>query len=255
MTYPCIDLSSRAAIVTGGSRGLGFAIAEGLATAGADVLIVSRNAAAAKEAADRIARQTGRRLEGFAADVRYPEQAFAMVEYAIKTLGSIHILVNNAGVAVTKFALDITENEWDTVLDTHLKGSFFAAQAACHHMKDAGGGVIINISSVAGSVGEKALAAYCAAKGGLTNLTRALALEWARYNIRVVAVAPAYIRTSMNEKWLTDEHVLSRVIQKTPMRRLGTVEEVRNAVTFLASDLASYITGEILYVDGGWMAE
>lgn len=255
MPYPTISLDGRVAVVTGGTRGLGYSLAEGLANAGADVLLTSRDGAASAEAAAAIAATTGRRVIGIEADVRSPSQAAAMVRRSVEVLGGLHVLINNAGVVYTRFAEDVTEEEWDAVLDTHLKGTFFASQAAFRHMRSAGGGVVVNISSVAGSVGEPAVAPYCAAKGGMNNLTRVLALEWACHNVRVVGVAPAYMRTSLNETWLKDERSLRHVLAKTPMRRLADTEEISNAVNFLASDLATYITGETLYVDGGWTAQ
>ncbi|OUM86759.1 MAG: hypothetical protein BAA01_03980 [Bacillus thermozeamaize] len=255
MSFPTIDLRGRVALVTGGSRGLGYAIATGLARAGADVMITSRHKDAADKAAADIAAATGRRVQGLAADVRSVVNAQRMVADTVAAFGGLHILVNNAGVAITRYALDLTEDDWDTVVDTHLKGAFFASQAACRHMKDADGGVIVNISSVMGTVGEKAIAPYCAAKAGLQNLTRALAMEWARFGVRVVAVAPAYIRTGLNEDWMNDERFVGRILERTPLRRLGTPEEIAAAVAFLASDLSGYTTGETLYVDGGWTAQ
>jgi len=255
MPYPTINLEGRVALVTGGTRGLGYSLALGLANAGADVVLTSRDSGAAAQAATAIAAATGRRVLGVRADVRLPSEAAAMVQHAVSHFGRLHILVNNAGVAYTRLAEDVTEEEWDDVLDTHLKGTFFASQAAFRHMRSAGGGVVVNISSVVGAVGEPWVAPYCAAKAGINNLTRVLALEWVRYNVRVVGVAPGYLRTSLNEAWFKDERALRHVISKTPMRRLATPEEVSNAVNFLASDLATYITGETLYVDGGWTAQ
>lgn len=254
-TAPAIDLRGQVAVVTGGSRGLGRSIALALAQAGADVVLSSRSQESADEAAAAIAAATGRRVRGVEADVRSPQAACRLADVAVRELGGLDIAVHNAGVAITRFALDVTEDDWDLVVDTHLKGAFFAAQAACQRMKDEGGGVIINISSVLGSVGEKAVVPYCAAKGGMENLTRALALEWARFGVRVVSVAPAYVKTEMNEEWIGAPHVLERILRKTPLGRLGTPRDVCAAVAFLASDLACYITGSTLYVDGGWVAQ
>lgn len=256
MAFPTIDLRGRRALVTGGSRGLGRAIATSLAAAGARVAVVSRNEEQARAAARSIVEEIGGSAIGFAADVRQVSSIQEMVGRAARELGGLEILVNNAGVAVTTRALDVTEDEWDDVLTTNLKAVFFASQAAARHMKDHGGGVIVNVSSIAGFVGERAIAPYCASKGGVNNLTRALALEWARFGIRVVGVAPGYVETSLNrDAFRSNPRLHEHVLGKTPLRRLGTPNEVGAAVAYLASDLAAYVTGEILVLDGGWLAE
>jgi NAD(P)-dependent dehydrogenase (short-subunit alcohol dehydrogenase family) len=250
--FPQIDLSGKSALVTGGVRGIGLAIARGLAQAGAKVAISGREAAYAQEIASKLAAETGRQTLGIGLDVRGVAECREAVEQVAAELGGLDILVNNAGNALTRAALDISEEEWDTLLDTHLKGTFFMSQAAARHMKERGGGVIVNISSVMGSVAEKMISPYCAAKGGINNLTRALALEWAGYGIRVVAVAPAYIETELNKDFISDPKIEQRLMSKTPLRRLGRPEEIAGTVAFLASGLAGYITGDTLMVDGGW---
>lgn len=255
MSSQSIDLKGKVAVVTGGSRGLGREVAAALATAGASVLITGRNAATITQAAAAIAAQTGGRVIGLRADVRLPAEAASVVHEAVTILGRLDVLVNNAGVSEPAPSLEVTKAQWETVIGTNLNGTFFGSQAAARHMREQGGGVIINMSSIMGTVGAKTLAAYCAAKGGVQNLTRALAVEWAEYGIRVVGVAPAYVHTEMNAELLADEKGLNRILSKTPLRRLGTPAEVSAVVTFLASPLAGYITGETIHVDGGWTAQ
>lgn len=254
MSLKGIDLRKKRALITGGGRGLGRSIAEALSRAGATLAITSRDGEAARRAAEAIQGSTGGPVIGLAADVTQVPSIQRAVEEACARMGGLDVLVNNAGVAVTRWAIELSEEEWDTILDTNLKGLFFASQAAARHMKDHGGGVIVNLASVAGLRGERALAPYCASKAGVVNLTRALAVEWARFGIRVVAVAPAYVETDLNREALANPKVRDQVIARTPLRRLGLPEEVAAAVAYLASDAAAYITGVTLPIDGGWLA-
>ncbi len=254
MSAQGFDLTGKRALVTGGGRGLGRSISEALSRAGAIVAITSRNSGAARRAADAIQQSTGRPVIGIAADVTQVPSIRGAVEEACHKLGGLDILVNNAGVAMARWATEVSEEDWDTVLDTNLKGLFFASQAAALYMKDHGGGVIVNLASVAGFRGERALAPYCASKGGVVNLTRALAVEWARFGIRVVAVAPAYVETDLNREALANPKFRDQVVERTPLRRLGLPEDVALAVVYLASDAAAYLTGVTLPVDGGWLA-
>lgn len=168
--------------------------------------------------------------------------------------GRLDIFVHCAGTTCTRPALDVTREQWDQLLSLNLTAAFFWAQAAARPMAEQKQGRIISVASVLGETGAALLAPYCASKGGLIALTKSLAVEWARLGITVNAVAPGYVRTAMNADALDDERVLKHVLNRTPLRRLGTAEEVADSVVFLASDASAYITGHLLAVDGGWLA-
>ncbi|MDR7868225.1 MAG: glucose 1-dehydrogenase [Sporomusaceae bacterium] len=253
MNFPSSDLSGKAAIVTGGSKGIGFGMACALAHAGADIVIVSRNLAEGEEAAKEI-QAMGRKAVAVSCDVTSPEAVDAMVTKAVATFGKVDILLNNAGMNIRKPVVELAADEWDKVLNTNLKGIFLVAQRVGKEMIKQKSGKIINIASILGLIGLPMLAPYAASKGGIVQLTKVLALEWAPYNINVNAIAPAYIRTPMTEGWLTDKERLNAILSATPMGRLGSIEDLAGPVVFLASDWASYITGHTLMVDGGWVA-
>lgn len=247
------DLTGRVAIVTGGSKGLGFGMAQTLAKQGADVVIVSRNQAEGEAVAESI-HVLGRRSIALAVDVQKIESIQQMVQSVQETFGRIDILVNNAGVGVTKFALDVTEEDWDRVIDTNLKGVFFCAQAVAKVMKEQNYGKIINIASVGGAVGAIGISPYCASKAGVINLTRALAKEWARYNITVNAIGPGYIKTSINEAELSNEGFVNKLLSSLAIKRLGELDDLSGAVVLLASEASNYLTGQTIFVDGGALA-
>lgn len=244
------DLTGRVAIVTGGSKGLGSGMAKALAQHGADVVIVSRNAAEGEVVAEGI-RSMGRRSLALAIDVQDTVALNEMAQTVKAKFGRIDILVNNAGVGVTKFALEVTEADWDKVVDTNLKGVFFCAQAVAKVMKEQNYGKIINIASVAGAVGAVAIAPYCASKAGVINLTRALAKEWARYNINVNAIGPGYIKTAINEAEMSNEVFMKKVLSSLSIKRLGELDDLSGTVVLLASEASNYITGQSIFVDGG----
>ncbi len=244
------DLTGRVAIVTGGSKGLGAGMAIALARHGADVAIVSRNAAEGELVAGKI-RGMGRKSLALAVDVQDIAGLQQMAETVKKEFGQIDILVNNAGVGVTKFALDVTEEDWDKVVDTNLKGVFFCSQAVAKVMKEQNRGKIINIASVAAAAGAVAIAPYCASKAGVVNLTRALAKEWARYNIQVNAIGPGYIETDLNREELANTSFYNKILSSLTIKRLGEADDLSGTVVLLASDASSYITGQTVYVDGG----
>ena len=243
-----INLTGKVAIVTGSSRGIGHAIAETLAKAGAKVMISSRNAADC----DRVVTEfqaLGYTVSGFAADVADTASAQQLVQKTIETWGEINIVVNNAGIARDNLIMRMKESDWDTVMAVNLKSIFNVSQAAIRPMLKARGGRIINITSVVGQMGNPGQTNYAASKAGIIGFTKSLAREIASRNITVNAVAPGYITTEMTAN-LNDE-AKKRLMDQIPLGRIGETTDVANLVLFLASDLASYITGQVYNVDGG----
>lgn len=239
------ELTGKVAVVTGGNRGIGSGIAGLLAERGATVAVMARSAEAAAEAAGKI----GRGAKGFAMDVSVPESIETGMKEVLDAFGKIDVLVNNAGITRDNLALRMKKDEWDAVLMTDLTGVFFCVKAVLRTMMKARAGSIINISSVVGSSGNPGQANYCAAKAGLEGMTRSLALEYADRNIRVNSVAPGFIATDMTEA--LDETQRQALMGRIPLARLGSAEDVAEAVAFLASDRAAYITGQVLHVNGG----
>lgn len=248
------DLSQKVAIVTGGNKGLGKAMALALSEAGAKLVIVGRNEELNQQLVEQI-ESMGRTAIGVTADLRHVDSIYKMVDESVQRMGQIDILVNNAGITHVGSALDVTEKEWDDVMELNLKSLFFCCQGVGKHMVRQGSGKIINMSSVAGATGDIGICAYTASKAAVINLTRSLALEWARFGVQVNAIGPAYIKTDFNAERLEIPKVLERIIAKTPMKRLGQPNELAGAVTLLASNASSYITGQTLFVDGGWLAQ
>ena len=254
MNFQSINLAGKVALVTGGSKGIGYGMAQALAQSGADIIIVSRNLAEGEKAAQDM-RDLGRKALAISCDVTSATAVDKMVEKSVEAFGRIDILVNNAGMNIRKQVVDIAEEDWDKVLNTNLKGVFLVAQRVGKEMIKQQGGKIINIASVMGVIGMPMLGSYCASKGGIVQLTKVMALEWAQYNINVNCLAPAYIRTPMTEGWLTDQVRLQAILSSTPLNRIGTLEEVAGPTVFLASDWSNYVTGHTLLVDGGWAAK
>jgi 3-oxoacyl-[acyl-carrier protein] reductase len=244
-----IDLSGKSAVVTGGSRGIGRAIALRLATQGADVAFSYKgNEAAAKENAAAI-EGLGRRALPVQADVSRPEAADALVKAAIDAFGKVDILVNNAGITRDDLIMRMSIEAFREVLETNLFGAFYATKAVTRPMLKAKGGRIINITSVSGQAGQTGQANYSAAKAGLIGLTKATARELASRGITCNAVAPGFVLTELTKD--LPEALQAEITARTPLGRFGTTEEIANAVAFLASDEAAFITGQVLAVDGG----
>lgn len=256
MNFDLFDLSGKIALVTGGNKGIGYAIGQGLAQVGADVVLASRHLAEAQKAARSISKTFKVMSTGMAADVSEVAQVQALVKETVRKFGRIDILVNNAGISVRKPALEITEELWDTILDINLKGLFFCAQAVAKQMiKQGSGGRIINMSSVGAIVAQRQQAAYGASKGGICQLTRVLAAEWAKYDILVNAIGPGSIRTNMNRKYLSVQKNLKHNLGKICLGRIGNADEIAGPAIFLSSKASSYMTGQTIFVDGGWTIE
>jgi 3-oxoacyl-[acyl-carrier protein] reductase len=240
-----IDLSGRTALVTGSTRGIGRAIAESLAAAGARVAVVGRDEVRSQDAASAISADA----RGFACDVSDPASLTALIERVEREFGAIDILVNNAGLTRDNILFRIKDEDWDAVIDTNLRGAFVAIRAASRGMMKRRWGRIINIASVVGLVGNKGQANYAASKAGLIGMTKSVAKELASRNVLANVVAPGYIETDMTAA--INEEAKAALFAQIPLGRLGTPMDVASLVTFLASDAAAYITGQTFVVDGG----
>jgi NAD(P)-dependent dehydrogenase (short-subunit alcohol dehydrogenase family) len=244
------DLTGKVAIVTGASRGLGQYFGRALARAGADLVITSRNRDSL-EPFKREIETLGRRALPLALDVRDYDSIQHMVEGAYAVYGEIDILVNNAGCNVRKPAVDVTWDDWNLVLDTNLRGTFFVAQAVARRMIPRRYGRIINIGSVTAVFGYAGLAPYCASRGGVKQLTMSLADDWGPYGITVNCLAPGWFKTAQNAVMYEDKEWVEYLCDRIPLKRPGTPTDLDGAVVFLASDASEYITGQTLLVDGG----
>ena len=252
MTNLFSDLKDKIAVVTGGSRGIGYALAQGLATYGVKVVIVNRRPSEG-EAAARSIKDSGGMAISIPADVSQKNSVREMVRKVLDRFERIDVLVNSAGINVRKPAIEITEEDFDTVLDTNLKGIFFCCQAVGRQMIQQKKGKIINVSSLAAIMGYMIRAPYCASKAGVSQLTRALALEWARYGVYVNAIGPGIIQTPLVETYMrSDPERLERTKRKIPLGRFGKPEDLVGITLFLASETSDYMTGQTLYLDGGY---
>jgi len=251
--HPEFDLYGKVAIVTGAGRGMGYHIALALAKYGADLVVCSRTVSELERVGKEI-EKLGRRVLIQQMDVTKVPEINAMVKQSAKVFGQIDILVNNAGVNITQWAVDVTEEAWDRVLDTNLKALFFCAQAVGKVMIRQRKGKIINISSQTGTIAIPQRAAYCSSKGGVNQLTKLLAIEWAQYNINVNAIAPTFIETPFTRSMFEKEGFREYVLGNIPLGRVGKPEDVTGAVIYLASEASNMVTGHILLVDGGWTA-
>lgn len=244
------DLSGRVAIVTGTSRGLGQYMGRALARAGADLVITSRNKDSLYAFADEI-KALGRQAVPLELDVRDYSSIQRMVEAAHQACGKIDILVNNAGCNVRKPAVEITWDDWNLVLDTNLRGTFFVAQAVARLMIPRGYGRIINIGSVTSVCGYAGITPYCASRGGVKQLTMSLADDWGRYGITVNCLAPGWFETAQNRVLYENKEWVEYLRDRIPLKRPGQPSDLDGAVVFLASEASEYVTGQTLLVDGG----
>jgi NAD(P)-dependent dehydrogenase (short-subunit alcohol dehydrogenase family) len=247
-------LEGKRALVFGGTSGLGKAISIGLAQAGADVVPVGRRIEEVHKTAEEI-RAQGQYSLAVTADVTRREDIQRAIDAMRERLGGIDILVNSAGVSKRVPSLEFDDRDWDYIMDVNVRGTWQACQLVGRVMKEQNHGRIINLASVASFVSAHEVTPYCASKGAVTQITKALAAEWAKYGITVNAIAPGVFETPLNSSIVSDPGRKMSIICRTPMRRFGELEEIKGVAIFLASDSASYVTGEVIAVDGGFLAQ
>lgn len=249
------NLEGRRALVTGGAKGLGKVIAQALAEAGADVVVASRTLSECEATAHEIIQATGRKTHAVSADVSRIGEVAGMLAAAQAAVGPIDILVNNAGINIRGPANELTEKDWDAVVDINLKAPFLCARQVMPGMCQRGWGRIINLGSIMSVIALPGRSPYAAAKAGVLGLTRVLALECATRGVTVNAICPGPFATEMNKPLLNDPEKYNAFVSKVPMARWGELHEIAGAALFLASDASSYVTGSALFVDGGWTAQ
>lgn len=250
MSENLFDLTGQVALVTGTSRGLGQHFARALARAGADLVLTSRSRATLAGFEEEV-KALGRKAATVELDVRDQHSIQSAVEDAVKAFGKLDILVNNAGCNVRKPALDVTWDDWNLVLDTNLRGTFFVAQAAARHMIERGYGRIINIGSVTSVFGYAGLAPYGASRGGVRQLTMSLADDWGMHGVTVNCLAPGWFKTEQNKVLYESQEWVDYLVDRIPVKRPGAAHDLDGAVVFLASEASRYVTGQTLLVDGG----
>lgn len=247
------DLTDRTAVITGGSRGLGRGMALALAAAGVDVAVVSRTQSDLKFVAAEV-RELGRHGMAISADVADEKQVERMVRRVVQEFKRIDILINSAAIVSIKPTIEYPLEEWQRIMDVNLRGTFLCCKHVGKVMLRQGEGKIINVTSVRGLQGRANDPSYPASKGAVNMLTKSLALEWARNNITVNAISPTFTRTSISAPWLDDKVVRESILSRIPMGRIGEIWDLFGPVLFLASRASDFVTGQILYVDGGWTA-
>ncbi len=253
MDLPYFDLTGRVAIITGGATGIGRGIAEGLADAGANIVLAARRIEKCEEACKEITKRTGVRALAHKCDITKNDQIETLVKDVAADLGHIDILVNNSGVGGNERPiLEMTDEDWTTVVDTNLKGAFSLSKAVVKKMIERGkGGKIINVISIGSLIGWPNMSAYCASKGGCLQLTKVMALEWARYDIQANAILPGYFETPMNKEFFESDAGKKTIKSSIPVRRIGQIEEIRGVAILLSSEASSFMTGSAVVVDGG----
>jgi len=245
-------LDGRVALVTGGNRGIGRAIAQALGEAGASVAVTSRDGSRAEKAAAEIAETTEQQCFGLALDVRDGKSVEAAIGQVISQLGGLDILVNNAGINIRESITDLKDESWENIIETNLAGAMRCSRIAARHMKEKGWGRIINIASILSFVGIPQRAAYASSKAGLVGMTRAMALDLAPHGVTVNALCPGVFKTEINRPILNDPDYLREFLKQIPVGKMGEPTQLMGAAVFLASEASSYVTGAALMVDGGW---
>ncbi|WP_349409202.1 glucose 1-dehydrogenase [Pseudalkalibacillus sp. SCS-8] len=247
---PSFRLDGKLAVITGAGRGIGEAIAIGFAEAGADVVLLSRTESDLHNTAETI-HSLGQKAYVYPTDVTESKQMDDTINKIISDHGQIDVLVNNAGMNIRTPAFEVTEEEWQSIMDTNLRSAFYLSQKVGKQMKENGGGRIINIASVAGTTALRTGVVYAATKAAMVQMTKNLAVEWGEHGIQVNSIGPWYFRTPLTEKLLSDEAYLNDILARTPLKRVGELPELVGPAVFLASDASSYVTGQTLFVDGG----
>jgi len=251
----CFKIKGDTAIVTGASSGLGVSFAEALADEGANLVIAARRYDKLVKIAEELARKHNVKVIPVKTDVSSEDEVVNMVRTAVEQFGSLEIMVNNAGIASLSPSVDMTLEEWKKVIDVNLTGVFLCARTAAREMIERKYGKIVNIASIYGAVGDIFHAApYYASKGAVINLTRGFAIEWAPYRINVNAIAPGFFPSEMTEQVFKDENAMKHILSRTPLGRTGEPLDLKAALLYLASPASNYVTGQTIFVDGGWTA-
>ncbi|MGG3466866.1 glucose 1-dehydrogenase [Neobacillus pocheonensis] len=253
MNIPTFDLKGKVALVTGGSKGIGFGMAQALGHYGATLVISSRGEAEGEKAVSQL-KEENIEATYIPCDVTKKDQVEQLIRQIVERFGSLDILVNNAGMNIRKPLVEVEESDWDTVFNVNLKGLFLVGQACAKQMIKQNYGKIINISSILGTIGMQFQTSYAASKGGINQLTKVWAEELAPHNITVNSIGPGYIITPMTKEWLSDPERSEKIISSTMIKRIGETSDLVGPVVFLASDTSKYVTGQVLHVDGGYTA-
>lgn len=247
------DLTGKTAVITGGGRGIGKSIALALAEAGANIAVASRTESELKAVCEEVEQKFDRKVYYQSVDIRDKDSIKSFVDYVIEKEGKIDILVNGAGTNVRDKMVDLEEKDWDFVMDVNLKSVYLVSKAVIPHMKKQKKGKIINIASLTSEIGFSNMPVYAASKGGVSQLTKAMAVEYAEDGIYTNAIGPGYFKTEMTKVLFEDEEKVNWMKSRIPLKRIGEMEDLQGTAIFLASDASDYITGQTIYVDGGWL--